>query len=172
MPSLTCRTCGQEHAGLPLDYSFGLPDEVFSLDFIPRYLRARSNSDLCTLDDSRHFMRGVIPLAFTDTTEEYCWGVWIEVSKADHDKYVHGYFDDMSTEPEFKGRLANDIPGYGSTLGLEVIGRYSPEGKRPKYYLLESASNRLEVDQRVGIDSSRHHEMLQALGHFDRKSAA
>ncbi|MBK7616645.1 MAG: DUF2199 domain-containing protein [Burkholderiales bacterium] len=115
--SFLCATCGKEHSGLPQDYSFGLPDEVYELDFISRYLRVRSNSDLCTLDDSRFFIRGVIPLPFQDSDEEYCWGVWVEVAAKDHDKYVRGYADDLSAEPSFPGTLANSIPGYHETLG-------------------------------------------------------
>ena len=49
--SFTCGTCGQEHPGLPTDYAFGLPDDIYSLQYLERYKRSRSNADLCTLDD-------------------------------------------------------------------------------------------------------------------------
>lgn len=170
--SFKCATCGQEHSGLPQDYSFGLPDEVYALGFLPRYLRSRSNSDLCTLDESRFFIRGVVPLPFQASNEEYCWGVWVEVSRDDHDKYVRGYNDDLSLEPAFHGKLANSIPGYAETLGIPVTAKYGKQGQRPSYYLDELSSHSLAIDQREGITSERQHEMLEAVGHFDRMNAA
>ncbi|MBK6471234.1 MAG: DUF2199 domain-containing protein [Betaproteobacteria bacterium] len=170
--SFVCATCGQEHSGLPQDYSFGLPDEVFELDFISRYLRARSNSDLCTLDESRYFMRGVIPLPFQDSGEEYCWGVWVEVSREDHDKYVRGYHDDLSAEPSFPGKLANSIPGYEETLNLPVTAKFGEPGRRPNYFIGAAAQHKLGADQQTGITAARHHEILKAVGHFKRHSAA
>jgi hypothetical protein len=170
--SFICATCGQEHSGLPQDYSFGLPDEVFELDYLAQYLRCRSNNDLCTLDESRYFIRGVIPIPFEASEEEYCWGVWVEVSREDHDKYVRGYDDDLSAEPSFAARLSNDIPGYGGTLGLPVTVYFSAMGQRPKYYLDATSEHPLARDQQQGINATRHHEILERLGHFERHSAA
>lgn len=170
--SFICATCGQEHAGLPQDYSFGLPDEVFELEYLARYLRSRSNNDLCTLDEAKYFIRGVIPIPFQDSEEEYCWGVWVEVSREDHDKYVRGYDDDLSAEPSFPGTLANDIPGHGGTFGLPITARFGAPGKRPNYYLEASSAHPLARDQHQGISAVRHHEMLEGVGHFERHSAA
>lgn len=169
--SFSCSTCGQEHSGLPQDYSFELPDEVYKLDFIAEYLHSRSNSDLCTLDESRFFLRGVIPLPFQASSEEYCWGVWVEVSREDHDQYVRGYNEDQSAQPSFVGKIAN-IPGYAETLGISVIAKFGTKGQRPSYYMDGSLSHGLAVDQRDGIDSTRHHEILSAVGHFKRKDTA
>lgn len=169
--SFKCATCGQEHDGLPQDYSFGLPDEVFELRFLERYRRSRSNSDLCTLDESRFFIRGVIPLPFRSSDEEYCWGVWVEVSQADHDKYVLGYDEDLSSEPSFNGRLANSIPGYEETKGLAVSAKFGAQGQRPSYSLDPSLTHKLASDQNTGITEERHHEMLEAVGHFARHAA-
>lgn len=157
---------------MPKDYSFGLPDEVYELGFLPRYLRARSNSDLCTLDESRFFIRGVIPLPFRDSSEEYCWGVWVEVPREEHDKYVRSYDDDLSAEKAFQGRLANRIPGYAETLGIPVTVRFGTKGQRPSYQVEESLDHTLAIDQHEGITSARHHELLEAVGHFDRDDAA
>lgn len=170
--SFICATCGQEHSGLPQDYSFGLPDEVFELGYVERYLRARSNNDLCSLEETRFFIRGVIPVPFEGSEEEYCWGVWVEVSREDHDRYVRGYDEDLSAEPSFPGKLANDIPGYEGTLGLELRARFGARGQRPAYFFESSATHRLAQDQRKGITATRHHEMLESVGHFKRRGAA
>lgn len=169
--SFVCATCGQEHSGLPLDYSYGLPDEVYGLSYLDRYLRCRSNSDLCALDESRFFLRGVTPLPFTDSEGEFCWGVWVEVSREDHDKYVRGFFDDLSTEPSFPAKLANSIAGYGGTLGLSVLARFGATGQRPSFHFAAADQHQLAQDQRQGITAERHHDILHACGHFDRSAA-
>ncbi len=154
-----------------MDYSFGLPDDVYALGYLARYLRSRSNNDLCTLDESRHFLRGVIPIPFESSEEEYCWGVWVEVSREDRDKYLRGFDEDLSAEASFPGRLANDIPGHGGTLGLPVIARFGAPGKRPNYYFEASSPHALARDQQVGISAARHHAILEAVGHFERSAA-
>jgi hypothetical protein len=113
----------------------------------------------------------VIPIPFEGTEDEYCWGVWVEVSREDHDKYVRGCDEDLSAEPSFTGKLANDIPGHGGTIGLPVIARFGAPGKRPNYYLEASSPHTLARDQQQGIDAARHHAILEAVGHFSRSAA-
>ena len=169
--SFKCATCGQEHSGLPFDYSFGLPDEVFELDFLSRYQRTRSNSDLCTLDGSRFFIRGLIPLPFLDSTDEFGWGIWVEVSRGDHDKYLGGYYEDLSGEPRFSGKLACSIPGYSETLGIDVEIAFGAKGQRPSFHVAASLPHALADDQHKGLTPARHHELLEAVGHFKRHTA-
>jgi len=149
-PSFRCATCGEEHSGLPKDYGFGLPDAVFALNYVDRYRRSRSNSDLCTLDEVRFFIRGVLPVPFVGTNQEFVWGVWAEVSRDQHDLYVAGFNEDLSDNPPFEGHLANEIPGYG-TIGLPLQVRFSPANDRPSFPFLESSSNPLSREQREGI---------------------
>ena len=87
------------------------------------------------------------------------------------DKYVRGYDEDLSAEPSFPGKLANDIPGHGGTMGLSVIARFGAPGKRPNYYLEASSPHALARDQQEGIDAARHHAILEAVGHFERSAA-
>ena len=103
--SFTCACCGQEHPGLPADYGYSLPDEVFALSYLERYRRSRSNADLCTLDDERFFLRGVLAVPFVGSEQEFGWGLWVEVSRGQHDLYLDGFFDDLSAHPPFEGRL-------------------------------------------------------------------
>ncbi len=166
--SFTCATCGKQHPGLPLDYGFGLPDEVYTLGYVEQYLRSRSNKDLCTLDESRYFLRGVIRVPFVDSSEEFCWGIWVEVSKAAHDTHAQGFEADLSQLPRYDAKLANELRGSGGTLGLAVEVQYSAGNERPAFHFPRSATHVLARDQREGIDSARHHEMLEAVGYFAR----
>lgn len=165
--SFTCATCGQVHAGLPTDYGFRLPDEVHALNYLERYARSRSNADLCTLDESRFFLRGILPLPFLERHDQFCWGVWVEVNRATHDRYVAGFSDDALQGTQATGRLANSIPGYSETMGLEVQIEFQNGGNRPKLQFQATASHALADEQRSGISSKRHHDLLEAVGHFD-----
>lgn len=167
--SFTCATCGQVHAGLPIDYGFRLPDEVHGLGYLERYARSRSNADLCTLDESRFFLRGILPLPLQERDDQFCWGVWLEVSKATHDRYVAGFDDDTLRGVTATGTLANAIPGYSETIGLEVQVEFQGGGTRPKFLFLATASHALADEQRSGISSRRHHDLLDAVGHFDNE---
>jgi hypothetical protein len=114
----------------------------------------------------------VNPLPFQDSEEEYCWGVWVEVSRDDHDKYVRGYNDDLSAEPNFPGQLANSIPGYEETRHLPITAKFGASGQRPNYFVEATTQHKLATDQHTGITAAQHHEMLEAVGHFERHSAA
>jgi hypothetical protein len=166
-PSFVCATCGQRHSGLPTDYGFRLPDDVHELGYIEQYQRSRSNADLCTLDEQRYFFRGVIPVPFVGSDEEFYWGVWVEVEKEDHDAYIRGFDEDMSDHPRFVARLANDIPGYGGTKDLEVEVQFQSESARPSFHFPEAVSHPLAHEQREGITQKRHHDILEAVGFFE-----
>ena len=170
--SFICATCGQEHPGLPTDYGFRLPDEVHALSYVDRYLRSRSNADLCTLDEHRYFIRGVIAIPFVGSSEEFCWGVWVELNKAHHDAYVEGFERGLSDSPRFIGRIANEIPSYNGTIGLEVEVQLQSEGTRPSFHFPDAASHALAHEQRGGITHKRHHDLLEAAGFFKEKNGA
>jgi hypothetical protein len=171
-PTFICSTCGQEHPGLPTDYGFRLPDQVHALDYLERYIRSRSNSDLCTLDESRFFMRGIIPVPFKESNDDFCWGIWVEVSKEIHDFYVGGFSADLSSSSIATGNLANAIPGYEETVGLVVMIHFQDAGSRPSFKFPNDANHALSHEQRGGITAKRHHDILENVGHFAKVSDA
>lgn len=165
--SFVCETCGETHVGLPTDYGFRLPDAVHELEYLSRYLRSRSNSDLCTLDESRYFIRGVLPLPFQEEEENFTWGAWVEVSREDHDRYVSAFEVDGRGNPRFAGLIANQLPGYEATIGLGVEVQLQDEGKRPIFHVAADTSHLLKQDQDFGISRKRHHDILEATGFFE-----
>lgn len=170
--SFVCSTCGQRHPGLPTDYGFRLPDEVHALGYVNRYLRSRSNADLCTLDEGRYFLRGVLPIPLIEAKDDFCWGVWVEVDETTHDTYAHGFESDLSGQPGFPGRLANNLPGYGGTVGLAVDIRFQDEGTRPLLEFPPCSAHALAHEQHNGISNRRHHDLLESVGFFKKKDDA
>lgn len=169
--SYICSTCGKEHQGLPTNWGFKLPDEVHELGYIERYTRARSNADLCTLDDRRYFVRGVLAVALTEQNDAFGWGVWVEVDRATHDAYVRTFDDDDPNLPQCSGKLANTIPGYSETRDLPVNLRFQVSNSRPVVTFGPDVAHGLAHEQREGISRKRHHDVLQGLGFFDEADA-
>src|SRR4249919_2806196 len=107
--SYVCSSCGKTHEGLPTDWGFKLPDEVFDLSYLDRYRRTRSNADLCALDENRFFIRGLLMIPFTHQEGEFAWGVWVEVPKAVHDFYLDNYSNELAQGTKAEGALANTV---------------------------------------------------------------
>jgi hypothetical protein len=169
--SYTCPECGESHDGLPTDWAFRLPDEVWALSYLDRYRRTRTNDDLCTLDDRRHFIRGLVQIPFSYVEGEFAWGVWVEVSAAVHDFYVDNYTNEFASGTRAQGRLANAIPGFDASFGLPVDIEFRNSSSRPLFTFPGSARHPLALDQRTGIDDLRHHRYLASCGYFDEGDA-
>lgn len=166
-----CGTCGRVHQGLPTEWGFQQPDEVFALPYIAKYLRTRRNADLCTLDDSRYFLRAYLTLPFTEAAGEFGWGVWVEVSEDDHNVYAASFmWEDADGESpagyRFEGRIANLIPGYRATLGVTVDVVLGEARMRPSLWLPSRSRHTLAREQAGGISAARHHQLLEACGFF------
>ena len=145
-----CPQCGEEHNTIDMEAVFGMPDDYFNLDENERYNRGKISSDFCQLDE-RYFVRSVIPVPVTDRINDYCWGVWIELSKDDFFKAFDTWDDeDVSRIPKLKGKLANDLPEYDNTLKLEGEIELKAD-TRPFFYAIENS--RLKLDQENGVTS-------------------
>ncbi len=151
-----------------MDFGFRLPDEVHALGYLERYLHSRSNSDFCTLGQARYFVRGVLPLPVQSSEDEFCWGVWVEISLDHHDHYLAAFEEEAPDMFSFPGAVANDVPGYGGTMGLTVEVRLRKATERPAVYVTDS-SHALAHEQRDGISRKRHHDILESTGFFDKK---
>jgi hypothetical protein len=166
-----CGTCGRVHPGLPTEWGFREPDEVFALPYIEKYLRTRLNADLCTLDESRYFLRAYLTLPFTEASGEFGWGVWVEVSRDHHDVYAGQIVCEAECEPStqyrLEGRIANAIPGYRTTLGVAVDVLLGEAGQRPSLWLPSRSRHTLAREQVGGISAARHHQLLEACGYFE-----
>lgn len=140
---------------LPADVELHLPDAVWSLPYLERYLRSRSNPDFCTLDDARYFIRCVLPLPFSYQDGYFAWGLWVEVARAEHDAYLAHYQHGTAEVPPFAGTLANNLPGYSPTLGLAVRVELDDE-HRPFVQIAPPSRHKLAREQKAGIDRARH----------------
>jgi hypothetical protein len=158
--SFVCRICGNTHDGAPKDIGYTLPDEVWAIPEEERRDRARFTADLCEYAD-RYFIRSLLRVPLTGD-DYFGWGVWVEVDRSIFARYVSLFAADGSAEPRYNGKLANDLPGYGGTLGANIIIQFGDRTSRPSVYLLPDDQSLLAIEQRHGMTESRYHEILSA----------
>lgn len=164
--SFHCPTCDESHEGLPTDLAWRLPDDVWAVPEAERDARARFSADLCDMD-GRFFVRGVLKVSFQSIDGYYGWGAWVEVAEHDFNRYLALFREDASGEPAVDGRLANDIPGYGGTLGMPVSVRFGTAAQRPTFTALQGSTHPLAREQRDGMSNARYHDILVATGVID-----
>jgi hypothetical protein len=160
--SFVCSICGETHAGLQTDQSYQLPDVVWKIPEQERSKKAKFDADLCQYGE-RYFIRCILYVPFTETDGEFGWGIWVEVERSVFDRYLFLYEVDGSGEPRHPGKLANALPSYDNTLGLDVFIQFGEPELRPSVHLPSDDESQLAREQRHGIDGSRYHEILSVL---------
>ena len=154
-----CHTCGQWHAGLPLDYGYDAPD------YWSENLRAEAdsflNSDLCVIKKQDYFIRGLIEIPVIGGSPPFRWGVWTTLSKANFDRIVSLWTDPrLLEEPSYFGWLSNSIDVYPETLNLKTNVHSRAIDERP-YITLEPSDHPLSVEQQKGITIERVREIAE-----------
>jgi hypothetical protein len=156
-----CPTCDQWHEGFP-DVGYDQPHYAKDIVEPERSGRVFLTSDLCVLDDEFFFVRCILPLKIRGTDDDFMWGIWNSLSKANFLRYQASYDDDMSDwEPMF-GYLSNQLPQYPDTLFLKLMIQTGAKGARPSVQL-EPNDHPLAMDQRDGIALEK---LLEIVGPF------
>lgn len=157
-----CSICGKEHAGLPTDWAFKLPDDVWAIPQPERDEVARFNDDLCQFGD-RNFIRCVLEVPFRDTDGFFGWGAWAEVEWTVFERYLDLYEADGWSEPKHSGTLANSLSPYADTMGTPVLIQFREATKRPSLHLLSTDRSTLATEQRQGMSQLRYHDIIGRL---------
>mgnify|MGYP003945682985 CR=1 FL=1 len=161
--SFLCGTCGELHEGLPTDWAWRLPDEVWALSKDERDARAKWTDDLCQLDE-RYFIRCILKVPFQELEGYYGWGVWAEVAENDFRRYLEVYSEDASREPPVPGTLANAISQYEAALGLPISVQFGNATSRPSVHVSLSTGHILAVVQAAGMSNASYHDILVSTG--------
>jgi hypothetical protein len=160
-PSFVCLYCGKTHVGLRTDIAYRLPDDVWAIPGDDRAARAQFTDDLCEFGD-RRFIRCILLVPLIGSTNSFGWGIWVETTRSVSDRYVALYQEDATAEPPHAGTIANRIPPYSDALGAAVLIRFGLPNDRPVVEFPPGARSTLAQEQRQGIDTARHHEVLAA----------
>jgi hypothetical protein len=156
-----CSVCGEEHEGVPLDWSHDKPaywDGPHSGDdFL--------TSDLCSWTDDdgqrNYFIRGVLHVPLPELDDTLRYGVWSSLSRESFDR-VYELWDAPARvhEPPYFGWLSNSIPGYPETLNLPCEVITDSLKLRPRI-VLHDGDHPLILEQHEGITIDR---MLDLFG--------
>jgi hypothetical protein len=151
------------HSPSEIEVIFRRPDPLLQLREEERDERCVETSDLCTLDDRRFFVRGVLPIPVQGREVPYNWGIWAEVDAESFQRILDLWSDEnQASEPPLRGALANDIPLFGITAGLSLQVFLTGPQTRPRFQLDESP-HPLCKEQRQGIDEHRAAEYNRLL---------
>jgi hypothetical protein len=156
-----CSKCGAEHE--LLDPTFGRPDAYVALARDVAREHAKANDDLCRISlpgtPPRFFVRGTLPVEVATLPDGIHWGLWAEVSGRTFFRILELWSDDQqASEPAYKGRLANDVPSYPATIGLEVELQLTGPRTRPLFRFVGPTNHPFVAECRAGVTPHRAHE--------------
>ena len=146
---MLCSICGKDHPVENIEKAFQLPDVIFQLSEDNREKRAKISPNFCALDDSRVFVRGLVPVPIKGKEDKYCWGVWAEVAWDTYGELYNTWDqEDCSEFEDLEGLIANALPTYEDTIDLPVRIVRQPD-TRPLFFVIPDHS--LKRDQQDGI---------------------
>ncbi|MBL8267836.1 DUF2199 domain-containing protein [Steroidobacter sp.] len=153
---VVCSSCGQTHRTDVLALSFRLPDPVLHVWLQRR--RCRITSETVILDQTRYFIRGLLPLPVKPGDRTYFIGVWAELPPEVFQRIMEVWNDDaQASAPGMPGELANALPFHENTLGLRLRLQLTGPNTRPDFALVP-VEHTLFAEQALGIDAHRAHE--------------
>ena len=164
-----CKTCGQVHAELPMDFYAQAPEPYLAVPVKERKARCKLNSDLCVIDGKHFFIRGCLEIPVVDGPRPFVWGIWTSLSKKNFRRTLEMWDrPGKENEPPYFGWLYTSLPVYPNTLRLKTKVHTQPGNLRPLVEL-EPTDHPLAVEQRNGITMDRVREIAEALLHGGRE---
>jgi hypothetical protein len=162
---MKCATCGDDHE--LLEPTFRRPGAVVALSKKERTQRVKEGDDLCVIrargegDRHRCFIRCVLNVPLLDADGQTAWGLWVELELADFRRIVEAWSDPaQATFPPMQASVANRVPGYPETLGLQATIRLTGPTTRPSLTLDDSSFHPFAVECRSGVCTHRVMEWL------------
>jgi hypothetical protein len=160
--TFSCSTCGQTHDEWPPDIALRRPDVVWAMPSEEHARRVQENDDLCSIDQERYFIRGVLFVPLTGRSNSWGIGVWAEVGNRDFTRYLDLYSVDASGQAPFRGTLANELKVIPGVFGSRLEIRFGSASERPVF----QAADRFGIlgkAQRRGFTDDQLHEVLAAV---------
>ena len=150
-----CSKCGLHHKQIPLSFGTDSPNKYSLIPENEREIRCTLSQDQCIIDNKVYFIRGQIEIPVIDNSENFFWGVWIEVSEHDFIRIGDLSEDENRIlEKPYFGRLDTPLDPYNGTIGLPVSLITQRVGYIPKVEIIES-NHPLFLEQENGITWDR-----------------
>jgi hypothetical protein len=150
-----CSICGKEHDELPRDMAHHRPGGYFEVPRDERDKRvwfdAEENPDLCVIDGSKFYLRGLLAVPIQNEADEFRWGTWAQIEENSFRRYYELWNEtDVSNEPTFHGYLSGGVRDFDDSDGLEVVVELQSNNQRPRFMIV-SETHPLAIAQRNGV---------------------
>lgn len=154
-----CGSCGKRVGGMPTDFAFQMPDEIWALSAAERTDRARSYGTDFWVLDQRRFVRCL--LAFPIPGDEFRIGIWVEVDD-EVAAIVSDAWDDETKYAtlRFEGHLANRlvIPGW---TGARTMLSFVTRDTKTRPFVSGAKDTGLDALLKIGWSEQQYLEYVQ-----------
>jgi hypothetical protein len=168
---IRCSQCGEEHDVFGIEPRYARPDAFVRIPPEERDSRTRAGDDWCRLRDAsgqnhQWFLRVTLPFEVRGEGRLLNWGVWVEVSETVYARVMQLWEkENQANEPPLPAAMANELPGYPSTLGLQGTMRLQGRNTAPRFFLQPGLQHPLAAEQRSGIYPERALEWVSRFLH-------
>ena len=157
MTHFRCPTCGEPHNLEQIEPAFSRPDALLLIPAAEREGRARQSDEGCILvsEDGTtlsYFIRTVLPVTIRAEPRPIRWGVWAEVDQHTY-LTIAEHFDDAEQAllGPYPATLANRLPHYPETLGLQGVVQPTTSTTRPEFRLSPTSDHPFVREVTVGV---------------------
>ena len=165
--SFTCSICGQEHPGPPTAYSSTAPARWFELTE-DQMESSTLDGDMCSIsaeDEREFFLRANVELEVTGAEDPLVFSAWVKLSPDDMARIMARWESPgRDSDPAYPGVLANDLPGYPQTIGLEVEIHTREVGDRSRA-VITPTDHPLADQQWEGMSPGQLQGIAEVLAH-------
>jgi len=168
---IRCSQCGDEHDIFAIEPRYARPDAFVHIPREERDSRTHAGDDWCRLRDAagqnqQWFLRVTLPFEVLGERRQIHWGVWVEVSEAVYARVMELWDEEnQATEPPLPAAMANELPGYPSTLGLQGTVQLQGRSTAPQFFLAAELKHPLAAEQRSGVYPERALEWVSRFIH-------
>lgn len=159
----TCRCCGRQQSGLPLDFAVPEPDPWRA---VPKEQRGSAGNkldeNLCVIGNKDFFIRGCVEIPIVGHDEKFIWGVWASLSESNFKRVLDLWSADVTGERPMFGWLCNNVSQYPPTAGLKTNVYLRKDNLRPTI-MIEPTNHPFAVDQREGITLEKVEKLVSAM---------
>lgn len=166
----SCGICGDEHPGPPLAYASIAPGRWYQLDDAER-ARSTLDGELCVIESSPgerdFYIRANLGIPVNDGEPEtvLTFSCWVYLSNAAMQALLERWLEPARVnDAAYEGTLANDLPGYPSTIGLPVEVHTLEPGKRSRA-VMPPTEHLLAIDHWEGITHEALQDLAEQLAH-------
>lgn len=149
-----CSECGELHKEIPMAYNAEAPYAYYEVPRDEVGERCYKGDEVCIIDKTDFYIKGTLHIP-VDGKENFCWLVWVKLSKEDFERSEEMWHDENRIlEQPYIGSLATQLSAYSESLNLSVKVHTQKPGLRPEIEVIET-NHPLFFEQKSGINMER-----------------